>query len=52
MSTRTMDTEIDVPNADYILVPGMYAEVNLRLRQSEEVLAVPVDAVEQAGDGR
>ena len=50
MSTRTMSTEIDVPNPDYILVPGMYAEVNLRLQQSAQVLAVPVDAVEQSGD--
>jgi RND family efflux transporter MFP subunit len=50
MSTRTMSTEIDVPNPDYVLVPGMYAEVNLRLRQSGQVLAVPVDAIEQSGD--
>lgn len=50
MSTRTMDTEIDVPNPNYVLVPGMYAEINLRLQQSGQVLAVPVDAVEQSGD--
>jgi RND family efflux transporter MFP subunit len=50
MSTRTMDTEIDVPNPNYVLIPGMYAEVNLRLQQSGQVLAVPVDAVEQSGD--
>lgn len=45
-STRTMNTEVDVPNSDYVLVPGMYAEVNLGLRQSVSVLAVPIDAVE------
>jgi len=48
-STRTMNTEVDVANSDYVLVPGMYAEVNLGLRQSASVLAVPIDAVE-AGD--
>lgn len=50
MSTRTMDTEIDVPNPNYVLVPGMYAEVNLHLQQDSRVLAVPVDAVDQSGD--
>ena len=28
-STRTMKTEVDVPNASLVLVPGMYAEVDL-----------------------
>lgn len=50
LATRTMNTEIDVPNPDYVLVPGMYAEVNLQLRQSNKVLAVPLDAVEESGD--
>jgi RND family efflux transporter MFP subunit len=50
MSTRTMNTEVDVPNPDYVLVPGMYAEIDLRLRQSRQVLAVPLDAVEEAND--
>lgn len=50
MTTRTMNTEVDVPNPDYILVPGMYAEVNLKLRQSKSALAVPLDAVEESGD--
>jgi RND family efflux transporter MFP subunit len=49
-STRTMNTEVDVPNSDYVLVPGMYAEVNLGLRQSVAVLAVPLDAVDDVGD--
>ena len=45
-----MNTEVDVTNSDYVLVPGMYAEVNLSLRQSAAVLAVPLDAVEKTGD--
>lgn len=46
LNTRTMNTEIDVPNPDYTLVPGMYAQVDLHLNQSRQVLAVPLEAVE------
>jgi RND family efflux transporter MFP subunit len=48
-STRTMDTEVDVPNPDGSLVPGMYAEVHLHLASHPNVLSVPVDAVEGLG---
>ena len=48
-STRTMDTEVDVPNSDGTLVPGMYAEVHLHLANRPSVLSVPVDAVEGIG---
>jgi RND family efflux transporter MFP subunit len=46
LSTRTMDTEVDVPNSSLVLVPGMYAEVNLTLASKNNVLAVPVAAVD------
>lgn len=46
LSTRTMDTEVDVPNPNLVLVPGMYAEVNLTLAQHNRVLTVPVTAVD------
>jgi RND family efflux transporter MFP subunit len=46
MATRTMDTEVDVPNASLILIPGMYAEVNLTLSRHNAVLVVPVMAVD------
>jgi RND family efflux transporter MFP subunit len=49
-STRTMDTQVDVANANSVLVPGMYAEVNLRLDERSNVLTVPVDAVDGSGD--
>jgi RND family efflux transporter MFP subunit len=48
-STRTMDTEVDVPNADGTLVPGMYAEVHLHMAQRPNVLSVPLDAVDGIG---
>ncbi len=46
--TRTMETEVDIPNGDLKLVPGMYAEVSLRISESDRVLSVPLDAVEVA----
>jgi RND family efflux transporter MFP subunit len=49
MSTRTMDTEVDVPNPDLVIVPGMYAEVVLNVDQRNHALAVPIDAVEGTG---
>ncbi len=49
-STRTMKTEVDVPNPDLVLVPGMYAEVDLITNQRRNVISVPVEAVEGAGD--
>ncbi|MGA3085775.1 MAG: efflux RND transporter periplasmic adaptor subunit [Thermodesulfobacteriota bacterium] len=45
-STRTMDTEIDVPNPKMVLVPGMYAEVSLNLNRRDKVLSIPVTAVD------
>ena len=49
-STRTMDTEVDVPNPTLVLVPGLYAEVVLRTQQHLKALSVPVDAIEGTGD--
>jgi RND family efflux transporter MFP subunit len=46
LSTRTMDTEVDVANPSLVLIPGMYAEVNLQLDRRHGVLAVPVTAVD------
>ena len=48
-STRTMKTEVDAPNPNFTLVPGMYAEVDLTTGQEENVLAVPQQAID--GDG-
>jgi membrane fusion protein (multidrug efflux system) len=49
--TRTMHTEVQVPNAKYLLVPGMYASVKIPLRSAANVLSVPVQAVESTGSG-
>jgi RND family efflux transporter MFP subunit len=49
-STRTMHTEVDVPNPRRLLVPGIYAEANLVLEQKNDVPAVPLQAVNHEGD--
>jgi RND family efflux transporter MFP subunit len=46
LSTRTMDTEVDVPNPNLVLVPGMYAEVTLTLNRRDAALAIPITAVD------
>lgn len=43
--TRTMHTEVDVPNPDRVLIPGVYAEATLTLEKRDNVLAVPLQAV-------
>lgn len=49
--TRTMQTEIDVENHDGTLVDGMYAETTLVLNQKNNVLTIPVQAVERESSG-
>jgi RND family efflux transporter MFP subunit len=44
-STRTMMTEVDVPNDALDLVPGMYATVNLTIDERPKTLSVPIEAV-------
>ena len=50
-STRTMQVEIDVPNANYHLQPGMYADVQLNANSRPDVLTVPVEALRR-GDNK
>jgi multidrug efflux pump subunit AcrA (membrane-fusion protein) len=52
MATRTMHTEVDVPNLKYQLVPGMYASVKIPLHAAAEVLTVPVQAFQAGSEGK
>jgi RND family efflux transporter MFP subunit len=49
LATRTMETEIDVPNDDLTLTPGMYANTTLQLERHDNVLTIPMQAVLQNG---
>jgi RND family efflux transporter MFP subunit len=46
-STRTMQVEVDVPNKNYKLTPGMYAEVSLRVQNDPNALTVPLQALDR-----
>jgi RND family efflux transporter MFP subunit len=50
LETRTMETEVDVPNKDLSITPGMYANGSLQLAHRDNVLTIPLLAVQrQAG---
>jgi RND family efflux transporter MFP subunit len=48
-STRTMQVEFDVPNANYKLSPGMYADVVLEIQKRADAVTVPVQALSYDG---
>jgi RND family efflux transporter MFP subunit len=50
MQTRTMETEIDVPNPGGKLIPGMYTETELSLREKKDVLTIPLEGVTRNGE--
>ncbi|MGC1338212.1 MAG: efflux RND transporter periplasmic adaptor subunit [Candidatus Binataceae bacterium] len=49
LATRTMLTEVDIPNLDHRLYPRMYANVTLILAQHPNALEVPRTAVSGLG---
>ena len=50
-ASRTLRTELQIPNADGELFPGMYAEVKFTLPQEGHTLIVPGNAVMIRSDG-
>jgi RND family efflux transporter MFP subunit len=48
--TRTMHTEVDVPNPKGKLVPGAYAEAVLTLNKAGDVVTVPIQAIDHTND--
>src|SRR6185312_5751620 len=48
--TRTMHTEVNVPNPQHVLIPGMYAQATIVLEKKNNVLTVPLQALTQSGD--
>ena len=48
--TRTMHTEVDVPNPKRILLPGLYATAELNLQQEHDVPTVPIQALNHRGE--
>jgi RND family efflux transporter MFP subunit len=52
MTTRTMHTEVQVPNPQYEIVPGMYASVKIPIHSANNALVIPIQAVQNAGEGQ
>lgn len=48
-STRTMIAEMEVPNSSLELVPGMYANVVLKVAERPRALAIPIEALPAGG---
>lgn len=44
-ATRTLLTEVELPNADATLLPGLYAQVRFELPFASETVLVPTNAV-------
>jgi RND family efflux transporter MFP subunit len=51
-ATRTLLVEIDMPNEQRLLQPGMFVSVTLHLRQHQQALSVPPGAVVTSAGGR
>lgn len=51
MATRTMDTQIDVPNPNLLLIPGMYAEATITVEHRPGALSIPLEAVTNTPKG-
>ena len=52
LDTRTMETEVDVPNKDLSIDPGMYANTYVQLAHKENVLTIPLLAVQRDESGK
>jgi RND family efflux transporter MFP subunit len=50
-ATRTLLTEVQVPNADGALMPGMYADVDLATPRQDPPLLIPGDTLVVRSDG-
>ncbi len=44
-NSRTLNVEIDVPNASHKLLPGAYTFVHFKLPQAQQLLSVPANAL-------
>jgi RND family efflux transporter MFP subunit len=50
-TSRTLLVELHVPNAEGVLLPGMYAQVDLSSTRTDPPLLIPSEALISRGDG-
>lgn len=51
-STRTMMVEIDLPNPEGVILPGMYGEATVRKRNEQPSIVLPAGAVRYDAEGK
>jgi RND family efflux transporter MFP subunit len=44
-ATRTMETEVDLPNPDAVIKAGMFGYATLVLERRQDVLTIPIEAL-------
>ena len=49
LATRTLQAEITIPNPGHLLKPGMFAKIDMVLKEKPDALTVPRDAVLKEG---
>jgi RND family efflux transporter MFP subunit len=52
LATRTLQAEINIPNPGHLLKPGMFARIEVALKEKPNTLAVPREAVFEEGGKR
>jgi RND family efflux transporter MFP subunit len=50
-STRTMEVEVDVPNTDLSITPGIYATALVKVDVKKDALSVPIEAIARSKSG-
>ncbi len=51
LSTRSMPVEIDIPNKDHLLKPGMFAAVTLVVGEHPDAVTIPTIAIQKDDTG-
>jgi membrane fusion protein, multidrug efflux system len=51
LSTRTMAVEVDIPNRDHLLKPGMFARVSLVVDEHSDMITVPTSSILSDNEG-
>jgi RND family efflux transporter MFP subunit len=52
LATRTMEAQVDIPNGDLSIKPGMFAEVVFQFESKPEALVIPLLAIDGSGEIR
>jgi membrane fusion protein, multidrug efflux system len=51
VATRTMAVEIEIPNTDHMLKPGMFANVHILVAEHRNAIAVPTESIMKDDSG-